>query len=251
MVAKTTILKKIKDIEEQYDIKVVFAVESGSRVWNFASKDSDYDIRCVHVSKGHRYLGIDNPPEQIDSLNEIKDVDICSWDIKKFMKLLYYSNPTVSEWLSSNIIYKNSEYRKQLQELFQKKFCKDALLSHYISMAKQNYFKYIKDKDLCSLKKYCYVLRAIACYEYIIKENNVPPIMWTDVKDYLPNTLKEFFIEVVELKKKGENAKDKLNVEVNNLIEEYLDKKFDDKKNNFDLKEINAITKNIIVLQGT
>lgn len=247
---KTKILKKIKEIEEQYDIKIIFAIESGSRSWNFASKDSDYDVRCVHVSKGQRYLAIDNPPEQIDSLNEVEGLDICSWDIKKFMKLFYKSNPSCSEWMNSNIIYIDSFYRKQLKEIFQKDFSKYTLKKHYVSMARQNYEKYIRNKNPCSLKKYVYVLRALACVEYLLEIKKIPPIKYNDVAKILPEKLRLFFEESVKLKKASESKAGPQNEDINREIEKYFDLEFEKDDNKFDLKILNAITKNIIVSQG-
>jgi predicted nucleotidyltransferase len=39
------ILEKLKQIEKEKGVTILFAVESGSRAWGFASPDSDYDIR--------------------------------------------------------------------------------------------------------------------------------------------------------------------------------------------------------------
>ena len=45
--------KKIKEqlrrIEDAENIKILLAVESGSRAWGFASPDSDYDVRFVYI----------------------------------------------------------------------------------------------------------------------------------------------------------------------------------------------------------
>ena len=35
-------------IEDEEHIKILLAVESGSRAWGFASPDSDYDVRFVY-----------------------------------------------------------------------------------------------------------------------------------------------------------------------------------------------------------
>jgi hypothetical protein len=39
--------KELRRIEEAYDVRVLYACESGSRAWGFASQDSDYDDGLV------------------------------------------------------------------------------------------------------------------------------------------------------------------------------------------------------------
>ncbi len=39
------IQKELRKIEEKEGVRILFAVESGSRAWGFASPDSDYDVR--------------------------------------------------------------------------------------------------------------------------------------------------------------------------------------------------------------
>lgn len=41
---KDIILRELKKIEEQENVKIIMAIESGSRAWGFASPDSDYDV---------------------------------------------------------------------------------------------------------------------------------------------------------------------------------------------------------------
>ena len=248
---KSKILKLIKKIEEEKDIKVIFAVESGSRSWNFASKDSDYDVRCVHVSKVKKYLSLVNPPEQIESLNDVENIDLVSWDIRKFLKLLFNSNPTCSEWLNSSIIYIDSFYRTQLKEIFEKGFSKYALKKHYISMARQNYEKYIRNKNPCSLKKYVYVLRSLACVEWLIYKKEIPPIKYNDVMKILPEKLRKFFEESVKLKKSGEDTKGSQNEPVNRLIEKYFDIEFEKDEDDFNIEILHRVLRTVITLQGT
>lgn len=37
------IINKLNEIEKKEDVKIIYAVESGSRAWGFESIDSDYD----------------------------------------------------------------------------------------------------------------------------------------------------------------------------------------------------------------
>lgn len=46
---RETIVAALKKIEEDYDVKVLYACESGSRAWDFPSKDSDYDVRFIYI----------------------------------------------------------------------------------------------------------------------------------------------------------------------------------------------------------
>ena len=50
------ILRRLEKTEEKFDVKVLMAIESGSRAWGFASPNSDYDVRFIYVNKPDWYL---------------------------------------------------------------------------------------------------------------------------------------------------------------------------------------------------
>ena len=52
---KDIILQELKKIEEQENVKIIMAIESGSRAWGFASPDGDYDVRFIYVRKEEDY----------------------------------------------------------------------------------------------------------------------------------------------------------------------------------------------------
>ena len=41
--------EKLHAIEEKEHVRILYAVESGSRAWGLASPDSDYDVRFLYV----------------------------------------------------------------------------------------------------------------------------------------------------------------------------------------------------------
>ena len=53
---RETILKKLNEIEKKESVRILLAVESGSRAWGFASPDSDYDVRFIYVRPKAEYL---------------------------------------------------------------------------------------------------------------------------------------------------------------------------------------------------
>lgn len=48
--------QKLAEIEEKEQVKILHAVESGSRAWGLASPDSDYDVRFIYMRPMEYYL---------------------------------------------------------------------------------------------------------------------------------------------------------------------------------------------------
>lgn len=46
----SAISSELAELEKSEDVRILFAVESGSRAWGFASPDSDYDVRLLQHS---------------------------------------------------------------------------------------------------------------------------------------------------------------------------------------------------------
>ena len=68
---KEKIQKLLKQIEKENNIKIIFAVENGSRAWRMESKNSDYDIRFVFSRPIKEYIQINKSAEVIQvSFNE-------------------------------------------------------------------------------------------------------------------------------------------------------------------------------------
>ena len=113
---KTTIEEKLKEVEKQENVRIIAAVESGSRSWGFASPDSDYDVRFLYVRDKQSYLRLDKIRDVIEwQLDEVLDIN--GWDIKKALQLLYKSNPTVFEWCASPVVYRTSPEFEELKKL--------------------------------------------------------------------------------------------------------------------------------------
>ena len=70
------IQESLDAIENRYDVRILLAVESGSRAWGFASPDSDYDVRFIYVHRLEEYLRIDTMKDVIEwQLDEVLDIN--------------------------------------------------------------------------------------------------------------------------------------------------------------------------------
>lgn len=215
--------KKIKEqlrrIEDAENIKILLAVESGSRAWGFASPDSDYDVRFVYIRSLEDYLRLDAIRDVIEL--PIDDVlDINGWDLQKTLRLLHKSNPTLFEWFSSPIIYKKTEFSDKFCDLMTHYFSSKKTLYHYVSMAEGNYREYLKG-DLVKAKKYFYVLRPVLACQWILDRGTPPPMLFSELlKTELPVELIDVVNQLLELKMNSPEIK---LIKRISEINEYLD----------------------------
>ncbi len=89
--------RKLDEIEEMEGVKILHAVESGSRAWGFASPDSAYDVRFVYVRPEQYYLRLDEKKDFINwELDETLDIN--GWDLSKTLQHFHKSNASLYEW---------------------------------------------------------------------------------------------------------------------------------------------------------
>jgi predicted nucleotidyltransferase len=157
----------LQEIASGRGVRILYACESGSRAWEFASADSDYDVRFLYVRPTQAYLKLDTPRDVIE-LPLTDELDVNGWDIIKALRLMRKGNPPLLEWLYSPIVYQeNSPAIAQLREIGKRMYAMPAIFYHYRHMAYGNYHQYIENRDQVPLKKYLYVLRPIVALLYI------------------------------------------------------------------------------------
>lgn len=198
---KELILQELHRIEEEHQVKILLAAESGSRAWGFASTDSDYDVRFVYVRKKDAYLRLDEQRDVIE-LPISDELDINGWDLSKALRLLYKSNPTLFEWFASPIVYREDEdFCGRFRPLMTEYFSPKNGLCHYLSMAKRNYRTFLCG-DTIKLKKYFYVLRPMLACKWILDKGRPAPMLFeTLMEAELDRALVGEVKRLLELKK--------------------------------------------------
>lgn len=193
------ILKKLNEIEERENIRILHCIESGSRAWGFASPDSDYDVRFIYVRPKEYYLRLDKTRDVIEwQLDDILDIN--GWDVQKALILLHKSNPTLFEWNSSPIVYKTTDEWKEIASVINRYFVAKSGLYHYLSTAKSNYREYLKG-DVVRLKKYFYVLRPLLACKWILSKGTPPPMEFSVLmENHLDEDIKPDVEKLLDLK---------------------------------------------------
>ncbi len=224
---KEEIVRRLKAIENSEKIKILFAVESGSRAWGFASADSDYDVRFVYVRPKNEYLRLDRVRDVIETpLDGVFDIN--GWDLDKTLKLLYKSNATLFEWLSSPMVYIQTDFMHELKQIVNRYFSSKRVLYHYLNMAKGNYRESLRD-DSVKAKKYFYVLRPILACRWILANGTPPPMLFTELMtSQLDESIKQEVNMLLDIKMNFPEIHeiprvDKINAYIENHLEKVRD----------------------------
>lgn len=204
---KTTIEEYIQQaltqIEQEEDVRIVYACESGSRAWGFQSEDSDYDVRFIYVRPTEWYLSIQNRRDVIEWAIE-DTLDISGWDLRKTLHLFRKSNPPLFEWLRSPIVYREASLMTYIRDLIADYYSPVSCTYHYLHMAKGNYREYLQG-DIVWVKKYFYVLRPILACLWIERGFGIVPVEFAVLVDKLieNDELKLEISGLMESKRKG------------------------------------------------
>ena len=164
------------------DVDVMFAVESGSRAWGFASPDSDYDVRFVYRHEPDWYMSLRDEPRDTVVVSD-GELDMVGWDIRKYLRLMRKSNPSVLEWLECPryVVWCGNGIRR-LSEMAGRCFSARSLAFHYAGMARSNDHEFLRIREPRT-KKYLYVVRALLSADWVIREGCMPPTVFAELLD--------------------------------------------------------------------
>lgn len=177
---RAVILAELLALERRHDVTVLFACESGSRGWGFASPDSDYDVRFIYVNRLRWYVSVE-PGRDVIEQPISGDLDISGWDLRKALGLLRQSNPILLEWLRSPIVYRQeAQAMARFSDLAERGFSPLRGYHHYVAMAKKNFRGYLQGEEV-RYKKYLYVLRPLLAARWIRDGRGAPPMRFADL----------------------------------------------------------------------
>lgn len=201
---RTEILRRLKATEAEHGVRILFAIESGSRAWGFASPNSDYDVRFVYMREPEWYQAVDlEERRDVIEYPIVDDIDLNGWDVRKALRLFWKSNPAFVEWIQSPITYlEPGTFRADALGVLPDVYSPEKGIYHYRSMAKTNYRGYLRE-PVVRLKKYFYVLRPLLAARWVAGTGAAAPIEFEKLLTLLQDepTVLEAVLTLLEQKR--------------------------------------------------
>ncbi len=197
----------LREVERQFEVRILLAVESGSRAWGFASPDSDYDVRFVYAHPRDWYLSVGDARDVIEQMLP-GDLDFSGWELRKALRLFAKCNFALNEWLGSPVTYQEiAEFRRELLELVPGYFNPIAGVYHYRKMA-QTALENVDGNGQIGIKKIFYVMRPLLACRWIENAHSQPPTEFSRLVDaaWVADDERRWITQVLETKARAAEA---------------------------------------------
>jgi uncharacterized protein len=170
----------LKRVQQENDCRVLYACESGSRAWGFASPDSDYDVRFIYLKPRDWYLRLDEPRDTIEAMLP-GDIDLVGWELRKTLRLFQRGNYALYEWIGSPIVYRaDTAFHARLTELIPAYFNPKRAMFHYLRIAEKALGDALSEGKM-GIKRIFYVLRPLAACEWTFAKRSMPPTAFAEI----------------------------------------------------------------------
>lgn len=174
--ARVEVQRRLDDIEAKEDVRILLAVESGSRAWGFHSPDSDFDARFIYVRDEDAYLSL-FPPRDVIETPLVDLMDVNGWDLSKVLRLMMRGNSVVHEWLSSPVVYRASaSFLSSITPLASAWRSTYADAHHYYGLLASQRARHLASRDAVNLKKYFYAVRPAIALQWLRERGGAPPM---------------------------------------------------------------------------
>jgi len=200
---------RLAALASEEGVRLLLAIESGSRAWGFPSPDSDYDVRFIYVRPRRDYLAL-RPMRDVIERPIVDEIDLNGWDIRKALELMLKNNSVLSEWIESPIHYRDPDpIIARIAELEDRYFDPHSYASHYANLGKGAAARWLEQGGDIAVKRYFYALRpALAIRVLRLDPSRRPPMQLQALmaRADLPSILCGEIDRLVELKAETREA---------------------------------------------
>ena len=177
---------RLAEIEGRCRIEIFYACEAGSRAMEFASPDSDYDVRFFY-----RNRAMDAGRDAIAA--PIEDgLDVNGWELNKAIGHIAKGNVTPCEWLTSTIRYRETTLAHWLRDAAVKAFDPQAAYRHYAGAAYKR-CRIALSGATATPKEYLHAARPLLASLFLLEHADVVPSSLSALVEAAaaPNEVKE------------------------------------------------------------
>jgi predicted nucleotidyltransferase len=169
--------RRLDRLAGEEGVRLLLAIESGSRAWGFPSPDSDYDVRFLYVRPRRDYLAL-SPVRDVIERPIVDEIDLNGWDIRKALGLMLRNNSVLSEWIESPIQYRDADSAiARMAELIDRHFDPNGFALHYAKLGRTAIARWLSEAGEVAVKRYFYALRpALALRVLRLDPSRRPPM---------------------------------------------------------------------------
>jgi predicted nucleotidyltransferase len=176
------IQRQLRELEQIYNIRILYACEAGSRAYGLHTKQSDFDVRFIFKYHAYEYLKLQAPKEVIQD-SSLPQADIQGWDLYKSLHLFSKSNPSLYEWLHSPVVYiEDAAFAKELRVCIQEQYGLKSIGFHYWQLIKSNLKKrFSPPVQTGDIKISLHIMRAYLSLQFMFQHHSLPPLSFHEL----------------------------------------------------------------------
>jgi predicted nucleotidyltransferase len=181
--SRSQIRDAVWSIARDNGVRIQGARLRGSRLRNYHHDESDYDIAIVFTNDPIKHALVGEGPVS-DIHDTDGELDVHGWNATKFASLLAGNDPNAITFARSPTDFDSPlPMADEIREMAVEQTNLASLYHHYLSMAKNQWGKYVKNGG-GEVTRQFHVARGAMAASWIRTENEVPPLDITDLVEY-------------------------------------------------------------------
>lgn len=164
-------MDELRTVATEQPYPLLFVTISGAHLYGFASADSDFDMRGVHLLPLSELVGLE-PGVQTIEASESRDgreIDLVTHEARKFFSLLLKPNGYVLEQLYSPLMVLTSDAHDELRRIARSCITRRHA-HHYLGFARTQWSLFSRD---CRVKPLLYLYRVLLTGIHLMRTGEV------------------------------------------------------------------------------
>lgn len=164
---------RLQTVLAEQPYPLLFMTLSGAHLYGFPSPDSDYDLRGVHLLPVQEVVGLHEGRETIErtKMSQGLEIDLVTYDVKKFFGLLLKKNGSVLEHLYAPLIVQTTPVHEELKTIARRLITRHHY-HHYYGFAESQWKLFNKNQPH-RVKPLLYIYRVLLTGIHLMRTGEV------------------------------------------------------------------------------